>query len=63
MVRSTKGYAGTLNEEFDFLNDHVKPRMERINGIASVNIYGGKERELQVITDSDALASRRITVP
>lgn len=63
VVRSTDGYAGTLNEEFDFLNDHVKPHMERINGIASVNIYGGRERELQVIVDSEALASRRITVP
>ena len=63
VVRKTQGYTGILNEEFDFLNDHVKPHMERISGIASVNIYGGKERELQVITDSDALASRRITVP
>ena len=63
VVRSTEGYAGALNEEFDFLNDHVKPHMERISGIASVNIYGGKERELQVIADSEALASRRITVP
>ncbi|MBW2677182.1 MAG: efflux RND transporter permease subunit [Deltaproteobacteria bacterium] len=63
VVRGSNGYKGTLNEEFDFLNDHVKPHLERISGIASVNIYGGKERELQVITDSDALASRRITVP
>ena len=51
IVRGSNGYKGTLNEEFDFLNDHVKPHLERISGIASVNIYGGKERELQVITD------------
>lgn len=63
VLRETDGYAGELNEEFDFLNDHVKPHLERISGIASVNIYGGKARELQVIIDSDALASRKITVP
>jgi len=62
VVREIDGYNGILNEEFDFLNDHIKPHLERINGIASVNIYGGKERELQVIADSEALASRRVTV-
>ena len=56
ILRQRDGYTGILNEEFDFLNDHVKPHLERISGIASVNIYGGRERELQVIVDSDALA-------
>ena len=58
-----EGYTGVLNEEYDFLYDHVKPHLERISGIASVNIFGGRERELQVTVDSDALAARRITVP
>ena len=63
ILRERDGYTGVLNEEYDFLYDHVKPSIERISGIASVNIFGGKERELQVIVDSDALASRRITIP
>jgi len=62
-LRALEGYAGELNREFDFIEDNVKPAMERISGIASFNIYGGRERELQVIVDSDALASRQITVP
>jgi HAE1 family hydrophobic/amphiphilic exporter-1 len=63
ILRQREGYTGVLNEEYDFLYDHVKPQLERISGIASVNIFGGRERELQVIVDSDALAARRITVP
>lgn len=57
------GYKGVLQQEYDFLDKHVKPRLERISGVASSNIYGGQERELQVIVDFDALASRKVTIP
>ncbi len=57
------GYEGVLSHEYDFCDDYVKPRLERISGVASVNIYGGQERELQVIVDSEALAARNITIP
>ena len=32
VLRSLEGYTGILNEEFDFLDDYVKPHMERISG-------------------------------
>ena len=63
ILRGTDGYSGDLKHEYDFLDEHVKPQFERISGIASSNIYGGQERELQVIVDSDALAARKITIP
>ena len=31
--------------------------------MASSNIYGGQEREIQVVVDSDALSARRVTIP
>ena len=40
----------------------VKPRMERVEGVASINIFGGIERELHVTFDPDLLASSGITV-
>jgi HAE1 family hydrophobic/amphiphilic exporter-1 len=57
------GYQGVLSHEYDFCDEYVKPRLERIAGVASTNIYGGQERELQVIVDSDALAARAVTIP
>ena len=63
ILRALDGFDGVLSQQFDFLDEHVKPRFERISGVSQSNIYGGQERELQVIFDSDALASRRVTIP
>ena len=62
-LRALDGYRGVLSHEYDFCDEYIKPRLERIPGVASANIYGGQERELQVIVDSDALAARNITIP
>lgn len=43
---------------FDALDQEVKPYLERIDGVAEVNIYGGREREARVLVDSAALAQR-----
>jgi HAE1 family hydrophobic/amphiphilic exporter-1 len=48
--------------ERDFLEDNIKPRLERIPGVASVNVFGGQEREMQVVIDPDALAARHVTI-
>ncbi|MDA3833936.1 MAG: efflux RND transporter permease subunit [Spirochaetales bacterium] len=63
ILRSLDGYKGSLKQEYDFIDKHVKPRLERISGVASANIYGGLERQLQVIVDPEALAARKITIP
>ncbi|NVM23359.1 MAG: efflux RND transporter permease subunit [Desulfobacterales bacterium] len=63
ILRHLEGYKRVLSHEYDFCDEYVKPRLERIAGVASVNIHGGQERELQVIVDSDALAARSITIP
>jgi HAE1 family hydrophobic/amphiphilic exporter-1 len=55
-------YRGVLSHEYDFCDEYLKPRIERIAGVASSNIYGGQERELQVIVDPDAMAARRVTI-
>lgn len=63
VVSSLEGYKGVLSQEYDYFDKHVKPRLERIPGVASVNIYGGQERELQVVIDPESLASRNVTIP
>ncbi|MBW2174859.1 MAG: efflux RND transporter permease subunit [Deltaproteobacteria bacterium] len=63
ILQAREGYEGVLSHEYDFVDDMVKPRLERITGISSSNIYGGQERELQVIVNSDAMAARSVTIP
>ena len=63
VVKALDGHQGVLNQEFDFINDNVKPFLERIDNVASVNVYGGQERELTVTIDPEAMAARKITIP
>ncbi|MBD3258463.1 MMPL family transporter [candidate division GN15 bacterium] len=44
------------------IEDLVKPRMERVEGVAAINVFGGLERELHVVFDPEFLASAGITV-
>ena len=47
-----------LTELQDDLVDQVKPYIERIEGVARVNVFGGREREAKVFTNATALAER-----
>ncbi len=51
-----KGFDLTTIQD-DLVRD-VKPYLERIDGVAQVNIFGGREREAKVYTDPTALAQR-----
>ena len=46
----------------DFAEDMIKPRFERVQGVAASNVYGGRERELRIVLDPAKLAARRITM-
>ena len=47
----------------DFLEDVVQERIERIDGISAVNIFGETEREMRIVVDAQRLAQYRLTVP
>ncbi len=47
---------------FDFVQNNVSPQLERLDGMSQVNVLGGRERELQVLVDADALARRGMTM-
>ena len=46
----------------DFAEDVIKARFERIPGVAASNVYGGREREVQVRVDPHKLAARSLTM-
>lgn len=45
----------------DFAEDEVKPILERAKGVASVDVYGGREREVQIRVDAALMAARGVT--
>ena len=47
-----------LTTIFDDLERDVKPYLERVEGVATVNVFGGREREARVLIDEFALAQR-----
>ncbi|MFW1678824.1 efflux RND transporter permease subunit [Pontibacter sp. JAM-7] len=46
----------------DFIDDDVRPRMERVTGVSEVSLRGGAERQIQIIIDPAKLAQRGLTL-
>ncbi len=46
----------------DFLLDNLATEIERIPGVAEVELYGGAERQIKIFVDPAKLAERRISV-
>lgn len=46
----------------DYIEDYVRPRLERIPGVSEVNVGGGAERQIQVLVDTESLAARGLSL-
>ena len=46
----------------DFVSDNVRARMETVPGVSSVEIWGGADRQVQILLNAAALADRQLTV-
>ena len=46
----------------DFVEDVIQERLERVPGVARVNMFGGTQRELRVTVDPDRMARYGLTV-
>jgi len=55
-------YVGDVTELQTFAEENIKTILERVEGIAEVNVLGGREREMQVKVDLQKLASRGISM-
>jgi hydrophobic/amphiphilic exporter-1 (mainly G- bacteria), HAE1 family len=63
ILRRTGDNERLIHTYFDFAEDVIKDRLERINGVSEVRVYGGAEREMQVVVDPESLAQYRLTIP
>jgi multidrug efflux pump subunit AcrB len=46
----------------DYVEDHVRTRMERVPGVSEVSVWGGAERQVQIQVDAARLAERGLTL-
>ncbi|MGB1059050.1 MAG: efflux RND transporter permease subunit, partial [Ketobacter sp.] len=47
---------------YDFVDDYIRPRMERVEGISEVQLRGGSERQIQILFNPEKLAQRGLTL-
>lgn len=48
-------------EAYDLANEKIKPRLEQVNQVGLVDIYGGRKREIQVQLDRNKMKNREIS--
>ena len=63
ILLSDENYRGeSVTNEYDYIDENIKPYFERVVGVSSANVFGGREREMQVIVTPEALAARKVTI-
>ncbi|MEO0700848.1 MAG: efflux RND transporter permease subunit [Pseudomonadota bacterium] len=63
LITAGEGNTRSLPTYGDFVEDIIKERVERIEGVSAVNVFGGVTRELQIVVDPRSLSQYRLTVP
>ena len=51
-----------LSDSYDMLNRNLKRRLERIEGIAKVDLYGVEKKEIQIRLSADRIISHRVDI-
>ena len=55
-------FEGDVATLMNFVDDEIKPQLERVPGVAQSNMFGGQGMEMQVIVDPAELAARQVTL-
>ncbi len=63
ILQRVAGQTQPMEQFGDFANDVIAERLERVEGVAAVNVFGGVERELQIVINPARLAAFRLTIP
>lgn len=51
-----------INMLLDFVDDHVRPPLERVDGVSQVSLSGGAERQIRIYVDPGQLAQRKLSL-
>lgn len=63
LMTAQEGNSRPMPTYGDFVEDLIKDRLERIEGVSAVNVFGGVTRELQIVVDPRRLSRFGLTVP
>mgnify|MGYP001137007685 FL=1 len=63
ILQRVGGQTRPMEQFGDFARDVIAEQLERVEGVASVNVFGGVARELQIIINPAKLAEFRLTIP
>ncbi|MEM8663903.1 MAG: efflux RND transporter permease subunit, partial [Pseudomonadota bacterium] len=63
IMKRAPGNETPIHQFGDFAEDEVREAFERVEGISGTNVFGGSERELQIIVRPERLAPYRLTIP
>jgi HAE1 family hydrophobic/amphiphilic exporter-1 len=62
ILQRKPGNDAPMHSFLDFAQDVIQDRLERVKGVAGVNVFGGGEREMQVIVHPEKMARYGLTV-
>ena len=62
IVRISAEAAMDATRLYQFINDDVKPDLERVPGVATVDLVGGKQREIRVEVDNERLRGYNLSI-
>lgn len=62
VLRHADGNDRPIHTYGDFAEDLIQDRIERVPGVSRMNVYGGAEREMQVVVDPRRLARFDLSV-
>ncbi len=60
VVEFSVSIRGEISELYDIVEDVLKPRIQRINGVANVNVLGIEQKQLFIELDLERLKSHKI---
>ncbi|MEM1129832.1 MAG: efflux RND transporter permease subunit [Pseudomonadota bacterium] len=63
LLTAAPGNTTPLPHYGDFVEDVIKERVERVDGVSAVNIFGGVSGELQIIVNPEELSRFGLTIP
>ena len=62
ILKPVAGNSEDINLYYDFADEVIRTRLERVPGVGASNVFGGRERRIEVLFDPAALAKRDITI-
>lgn len=62
ILKPLAGNLADINLYYDFADEIIRTRLERVPGVGASNVFGGRGRRIEVLFDPAALAKRNVTI-